>query len=176
MYEPYDPFNERDSRDAFRPNDRGFGGDRMGGPILSPQQQQRGLQLAPPIGGRGGAFFSGPLDEPPLAAPWDQPIPVARPLAATLAPSLTTFANELAASASRQPAPLSSSAAAKVFKYPTKAATPCRFFNTPKGCQFGDKCAFGHFREREDDDDLNSRPAKSRRRSLDEDEFGRARR
>ena len=27
----------------------------------------------------------------------------------------------------------------------TKAATACRFFNTPKGCQFGDKCSFGHF-------------------------------
>lgn len=27
----------------------------------------------------------------------------------------------------------------------TKAATPCRFFNTAKGCQFGDKCSFGHF-------------------------------
>jgi hypothetical protein len=27
----------------------------------------------------------------------------------------------------------------------TKASTPCRFFNTPKGCQFGDKCSFGHF-------------------------------
>lgn len=27
----------------------------------------------------------------------------------------------------------------------TKAATPCRFFNTSKGCQFGDKCSFGHF-------------------------------
>lgn len=27
----------------------------------------------------------------------------------------------------------------------TKASTPCRFFNTAKGCQFGDKCAFGHF-------------------------------
>ena len=31
-------------------------------------------------------------------------------------------------------------------KFPsTKAATPCRFFNTVKGCQFGDKCPFGHF-------------------------------
>lgn len=27
----------------------------------------------------------------------------------------------------------------------TKAATACRFFNTAKGCQFGDKCSFGHF-------------------------------
>jgi len=27
----------------------------------------------------------------------------------------------------------------------TKAATPCRFFNTSKGCQNGDKCPFGHF-------------------------------
>lgn len=27
----------------------------------------------------------------------------------------------------------------------TKAATACRFFNTSKGCQFGDKCQFGHF-------------------------------
>jgi hypothetical protein len=27
----------------------------------------------------------------------------------------------------------------------TKASTPCRFFNTAKGCQFGDKCSFGHF-------------------------------
>lgn len=26
-----------------------------------------------------------------------------------------------------------------------KSATACRFFNTPKGCQFGDKCGFGHF-------------------------------
>jgi hypothetical protein len=29
----------------------------------------------------------------------------------------------------------------------SKAHTPCRFFNTRKGCQFGDKCPFGHFRE-----------------------------
>ena len=35
---------------------------------------------------------------------------------------------------------------AKNLKFPsTKAATPCRFFNTVKGCQFGDKCPFGHF-------------------------------
>ncbi|MCL4419489.1 hypothetical protein M1146_05310 [Patescibacteria group bacterium] len=26
-----------------------------------------------------------------------------------------------------------------------KASTPCRFFNTPKGCLSGDKCPFGHF-------------------------------
>lgn len=39
-------------------------------------------------------------------------------------------------------------AAAQRRRFPTtKAATPCRFFNTPKGCQFGDKCAFGHFRD-----------------------------
>jgi hypothetical protein len=31
-------------------------------------------------------------------------------------------------------------------KFPTtKASTPCRFFNTPKGCINGDKCPFGHF-------------------------------
>jgi hypothetical protein len=27
----------------------------------------------------------------------------------------------------------------------SKASVPCRFFNTRKGCQFGDKCEFGHF-------------------------------
>eukprot|EP00596_Hydrurales_sp_CCMP1899_P005023 CAMPEP_0119055670 /NCGR_PEP_ID=MMETSP1177-20130426/75865_1 /TAXON_ID=2985 /ORGANISM="Ochromonas sp, Strain CCMP1899" /LENGTH=732 /DNA_ID=CAMNT_0007036267 /DNA_START=870 /DNA_END=3068 /DNA_ORIENTATION=+ len=33
-------------------------------------------------------------------------------------------------------------------KFPTtKAAASCRFFNTRKGCQFGDKCPFGHFIE-----------------------------
>jgi hypothetical protein len=33
-------------------------------------------------------------------------------------------------------------------KFPTtKAAAPCRFFNTRKGCQFGDDCPFGHFME-----------------------------
>ena len=33
-------------------------------------------------------------------------------------------------------------------KFPTtKAAVSCRFFNTRKGCQFGDKCPFGHFIE-----------------------------
>ena len=31
----------------------------------------------------------------------------------------------------------------------TKAATACRFFNTAKGCQFGDKCSFGHFLEQQ---------------------------
>jgi len=31
-------------------------------------------------------------------------------------------------------------------KFPSaKASVPCRFFNTRKGCQFGDKCEFGHF-------------------------------
>lgn len=36
--------------------------------------------------------------------------------------------------------------AAPQSRFPTtKAATACRFFNTPKGCQFGDKCSFGHF-------------------------------
>jgi hypothetical protein len=33
----------------------------------------------------------------------------------------------------------------KLSKAASKAAIPCRFFNTAKGCQFGDKCAFGHF-------------------------------
>jgi hypothetical protein len=28
-----------------------------------------------------------------------------------------------------------------------KSATPCRFFNSPKGCSNGDKCKFGHFRD-----------------------------
>ncbi|CAK9253182.1 unnamed protein product [Sphagnum jensenii] len=38
--------------------------------------------------------------------------------------------------------------AKKKRKFPsTKASTPCRFYNTPKGCQFGDKCAFGHFND-----------------------------
>ena len=33
-------------------------------------------------------------------------------------------------------------------KFPTtKSAVSCRFFNTRKGCQFGDKCPFGHFME-----------------------------
>jgi hypothetical protein len=33
-------------------------------------------------------------------------------------------------------------------KFPTtKSAVSCRFFNTSKGCQFGDKCPFGHFLE-----------------------------
>jgi hypothetical protein len=33
-------------------------------------------------------------------------------------------------------------------KFPTsKAAASCRFFNTRKGCQYGDKCSFGHFIE-----------------------------
>eukprot|EP01039_Chlorochromonas_danica_P001828 gene1828-1998_t len=27
----------------------------------------------------------------------------------------------------------------------TKQSTPCRFFNTPRGCANGDKCPFGHF-------------------------------
>lgn len=36
--------------------------------------------------------------------------------------------------------------AAKQSRFPSaKAAVPCRFFNTRKGCQFGDKCDFGHF-------------------------------
>lgn len=36
--------------------------------------------------------------------------------------------------------------AAKQTRFPSaKAAVPCRFFNTRKGCQFGDKCEFGHF-------------------------------
>lgn len=30
---------------------------------------------------------------------------------------------------------------------PQKTNTPCKFFNTPKGCQFGSKCAFGHYAE-----------------------------
>ena len=34
----------------------------------------------------------------------------------------------------------------KLNRFPSaKAAVPCRFFNTRKGCQFGDKCEFGHF-------------------------------
>ena len=33
-------------------------------------------------------------------------------------------------------------------KFPTsKAAASCRFYNTRKGCQYGDKCSFGHFVE-----------------------------
>lgn len=36
--------------------------------------------------------------------------------------------------------------ASKQSRFPSaKAAVPCRFFNTRKGCQFGDKCEFGHF-------------------------------
>ncbi len=57
----------------------------------------------------------------------------------------------------------------------TKASTPCRFFNTNKGCQFGDKCQFGHFSgggapppvildrtmDGDDDDDFHSGPSRA---------------
>lgn len=40
----------------------------------------------------------------------------------------------------------SGSGSGSASRFPTtKASTPCRFFNTPKGCMNGDKCPFGHF-------------------------------
>lgn len=130
----------------------------------SPVTGGTGLGLAAPLS-RGGVVTAVPggLHD------WVIPAPV------VVAPTLSTFASELAASGTRilssgvaPAAPImggvalsssiptsssssSSAAPKKVFKYATKAATPCRFFNTPKGCQFGDKCAFGHFRDDEPD-------------------------
>jgi hypothetical protein len=115
----------------------------------------------------GGLYY-----EPASALPFS-----AAPM---IAPTLSTFADDLALSARMASMPSSASNAAKAqkqFKYPTKAATPCRFFNTPKGCQFGDKCAFGHFREHDEDDFVDrDSDRKSRRRNINEDDFGRARR
>jgi hypothetical protein len=31
-----------------------------------------------------------------------------------------------------------------------KSSIPCRFFNTNRGCQFGNNCEFGHFAENSD--------------------------
>ena len=58
----------------------------------------------------------------------------------------------------------------------TKAATPCKFYNTSKGCQFGDKCAFGHFDEAVSSSTSSLQSSRSVRRTSEGhnvDSFGR---
>jgi hypothetical protein len=46
----------------------------------------------------------------------------------------------------RRTTPSSGGGGGGASRFPTaKVQVPCRFFNTKKGCQFGDKCGFGHF-------------------------------
>ena len=101
----------------------GMGGDLYGRYPPPPPQFEFDYDYDPYGTTRGGSGFG---ERPPLptaaAAPsWEYP-----------QESAATAASRLNAQTQK--------------RFPsTKASTPCRFFNTAKGCQFGDKCSFGHF-------------------------------
>ena len=72
--------------------------------------------------------------------------PPRRPTLPVIDPYQPPFKNSLPPPQAH--APLQSLAPpAGATRFPTtKAKTPCRFYSMKGGCQFGDKCEFGHFK------------------------------